>query len=63
MANTRHNTTGQRPRRAGSAGCLPWASKLHLDAYLEAREALRRAHAAALKSSRDRPSNSRPSEP
>ena len=63
MANTRHNTTGQRPRRAGAAGGLPWAAQLKLDAYLEAREALRRARAAALTSPRDRPPNPRATEP
>ena len=63
MANTHHSSTGQRPRRAGAAGGLPWATQLQLDAYLEAREALRRARAAALTAPRDRPPNSRPTEP
>jgi hypothetical protein len=61
MANTRHDIPGRRPRRAGSAGRLPWVSELHLDAYLEARDALRRAHAASLKTTIARPPNSRSS--
>ena len=63
MANTHHSITGQRPWRAGAAGGLPWATQLQLDAYLEAREALRRARAAALTAPWDRPPNSRPTEP
>jgi hypothetical protein len=53
MANLRTTKTGRRATRLASTVGLPWVSELHLEAYLEAREALRRARAAA--SSRGQP--------
>jgi len=40
---------------------LPWVSELQLDAYLEARDALRRARACASLTSCQRPPAPRPS--
>jgi hypothetical protein len=57
MANTRTTRSGRRARRTASHGGLPWVSELQLDAYLEARDALRRARARA---SMTRPSQSPP---
>lgn len=48
MANTRTTKTGRRATRSAPTSGLPWVSELQLDAYLEARDALRRAHATAL---------------
>jgi hypothetical protein len=59
MANTRNPDTGRSARRGRSSGSLPWVSELQLDAYLEAREALRRAHAASLAKSVAPPARTR----
>ena len=58
MANTRITSSGRRARRTASPGGLPWVSELQLDAYLQARDALRRARARA---SMTQPSKSPPS--
>jgi hypothetical protein len=55
MANSRTTKTGRRAKRSASTGGLPWVSELQLNAYLEARDALRRAHATALLSIVDPP--------
>lgn len=55
MANTRTRKTTRRARRPASHGGLPWVGELQLDAYIEARDALRRARAAALLTSIERP--------
>ena len=58
MANRRTQPTSRGSRRNKPGGSLPWVSELQLNAYLEARDALRRAHAAslAISSQRTRPS-------
>ncbi len=48
MAKTRTAKTGRRATRSASSASLPWVGAHQFEAYLEAREALRRAHAAAL---------------
>lgn len=46
MANTSQSVTRRRATRRAAPGRLPWVSELQLEAYLQAREALRRARAA-----------------
>ncbi len=48
MAKTRTVKNSRRAKRAASSASLPWVSAHQLEAYLEAREALRRAHTSAL---------------
>jgi len=60
MANTRTAPHGRRARRSATTPGLAWVSELQLDAYLEARDALRRARAGAALTSCQRPSPSRP---
>ena len=62
MASTRTSTTtptGRHARRSASHGGLPWVGELHLDAYLQARDALRRARAGASMTSGQQASTSR----
>jgi len=47
MANTSHRDTSRRATRRSAHGGLPWVGELQLEAYLQARDALRRARAAA----------------
>jgi len=47
MANTRTSNTRRRASSTASVSGLPWVSELQLDAYLQARDALRRARNAA----------------
>ena len=54
MADTRTNASRRRASRANRAAGLPWVSELQLDAYLQAREALRRARGASSMTSHDR---------
>ena len=61
MANTRTSPHGRRATRSATTPGLPWVSELQLDAYLEARDARRRARAGASLTSCQRPSAPRPS--
>ena len=55
MANSRTRTPRRRSSSPRSAAGLPWVSELQLDAYLQARDALRRARSAALLASAPHP--------
>jgi hypothetical protein len=63
MAKTRNRTSGRRASSVASATGLPWVSELQLDAYLQARDALRRARIAASLASRTRQPDTSPTAP
>ena len=47
MANTSQSDSRRRATRRAAPGGLPWVSELQLEAYLQARDALRKARAAS----------------